>query len=153
MPTKVLFNGTPYPVQVTLYVRAGISPGRVHSSIQVRLGPGDETAVEFGDPLNRYLEGLELSWVQDGARHMQRRLVNQRDSVWETTLNRSEALLVCSLGEVDVRSGVVDQESSIHTDPGLPRAVAAPSGPRDAPRMRDEREPRSASGRGRTLRA
>jgi hypothetical protein len=152
MPTKVLFNGTPYPVQLTLYVRAGIAPGRVHSSMQVLLGPGDETAVEYGDPLNRFLEGLELSWVQDGARHMQRRLVTQRDSVWEATLNRSEALLVCSLGEVDVRSGVVDQESTIHTDPGLPRAVSLPGSQRDAPRLRDEREPRSVPPRGRGLR-
>lgn len=143
MPTKVLFNGTPYPVQVTLYVRAGLNPGRVHSSIQLKLAPGDEVPVEFGDLVNRSLEGLELDWVQDGARHMQRRLVTSRDSPWESTLNRSEALLICSLNEVDVRPGIVDQESTMHNEieEALREIAAAPI--RDQPRPREEREPRS----------
>ncbi len=149
MPSKVLFNGTPYPVQVTLYVRAGLNPGRVHSSIQVRLAPGDETAVEFGDLVNRSLEGMELDWVQDGARHMQRRLVTQRDSHWERTLNRSEALLICSLNEVDVRSGVVDQEPTFHHEIEETLREIAAQPVRDHHRPREEREPRSVPPRGR----
>lgn len=125
MPSKVLFNGTPYPVQLTLYVRAGLAPGRVASSVQAYLAPGDERRVEFGDEFNRTLEGLELSWVQDGARHVQRRLVVSRDSPWESTLNRSEALLVCSLAEVDVRSGVVEEDEISLMGPADPQVSAA----------------------------
>ncbi len=149
MPSRVLFNGTPTPVQITLYVRAGLNPGKVHSSIQVRLAPGEERQVEFGDLVNRHLEGLELDWVQDGARHMQRRLVTQRDSHWERTLNRSEALLICSLGEVDVRSGVVDQDITLHHEIEETLREIAASPPREAPRPREDREPRSVPPRDR----
>lgn len=115
MPSKVLFNATPYPVLVTLYVRAGLAPGRVAASIQVRLDPDQEAHIEYGDAQNRYLEGLELSWVRDGVRHMQRKLVVERSSAWETTLNRSEALLICGIGEIDVQPGVVDHEDDFNT--------------------------------------
>lgn len=101
MPRKTIVNQGPYTVSLNLYVREGQLPGRVHASVAVRLAPGASATVEFGDARNPLLEGLELTWVQNGARMTHRKIVAMANTPWDDALNRTNGLMIRGLSDLD----------------------------------------------------
>lgn len=101
MPRKTVVNHAPYAVSLNLYVREGLEPGRVHTTVSVRLAPGAAALVDYGDYRNPMLEGLELTWVQNGARMTHRKVVAIANTPWDEALNRHNGLLIHGLAELE----------------------------------------------------
>lgn len=118
MPRKTIVNHAPHTVSMNLYVREGYAPGRVRASIPLRLGPGASATVEYGDPHNPLLEGIELTWIENGARLTHRKLVAQLNTPWDDALNRSNGLLIRGTMDIDAAPMRVSAESAGLTDLG-----------------------------------
>jgi hypothetical protein len=102
-PHKTLINRTGHPLDVTLIVRKGDHPTETAESVDVQLPPGPDDdgmrpeersvqTVTYGNSVNIYLNGLELTFAADGQRRSIRRVVAERGKPLDNALNMFDTI-------------------------------------------------------------
>jgi hypothetical protein len=89
---KLFTNRSNYQLAVTLQVRASADPGDTAGAREFALAPGESRWEEYGNEIDIYLNGLDLSAVSAGALIAQQHVVVTRGSPLDDQLNTRNAV-------------------------------------------------------------
>ncbi|QZT37171.1 hypothetical protein K5X82_18395 [Halosquirtibacter xylanolyticus] len=84
---KYFTNATPYTLWVTLIIRECADPRHTAGTKDFSLNSGQSLWVEYGNNINIFLNGIQITAVLDGSIVSQQYIVIQRSSKLDNMLN------------------------------------------------------------------
>jgi len=92
--SKIFCNETKKDLIVTIYIRKGDDPRQSYGTVLVSLKPGESKGVDYGSQVNAFLNGVKISFSDDGMTRAHEQMVQYKHSIFDKLLNNNSTIVL-----------------------------------------------------------
>jgi len=92
--SKIFCNETQKELIITVYIRNGDDPEQSYGTVMVSLKPGESKDVNCGCHSNACLNGIKISFSDDGMTLAHEQMVHYKHSIFDKLLNNNSTIVL-----------------------------------------------------------